>query len=78
MLRIRRAGPADAATIVALIAELAVYEREPDAVEADAATVAAQLASPDPPFGCLLAEHDAAVAGFALYFQSYSTWRARR
>lgn len=77
MLRIRQAGPADAAEIVALIAELAAYEREPDAVEADAATVAAQLADPDPPFGCLLAEHGAAVLGFALYFQSYSTWRAR-
>lgn len=76
-LAIRTATPADAETILAFIRALAEYEREPQAVEATAEVLAAQLASPRPPFECLLAELDGEPVGFALYFQSYSTWRAR-
>ena len=77
MLICRPATPEDAPHIVALIAELAAYEREPAAAEATPEMIAAQLRSPSPPFECLLAEVDGAVAGFALSFRSYSTWRAR-
>ncbi len=76
-LHIRPALEADAATIVTLIQALAAYEREPDAVEVTASDLAAQLASPSPPFACLLALWHGEVCGFALYFQSYSTWRGR-
>lgn len=78
MAAIRFATPADAATILALVRELAAYEREPDAVEATEATLAAQLAEPSPPFECLIAEIDGEAAGFALFFHTYSTWRGRR
>ncbi|MBX3272489.1 MAG: GNAT family N-acetyltransferase [Sandaracinaceae bacterium] len=78
MAAIRFATPADAATILALVRELAAYEREPDAVEATEATLAAQLAEPSPPFECLIAELDGEAAGFALFFHTYSTWRGRR
>jgi len=74
---IRFAGPADAATLHRFIVGLAVYEREPDAVQVTPAELAAQLAAPRPPFECLLAERDGTPAGFALFFQSYSTWRGR-
>ncbi len=74
---IRLAGPEDASTILRFIRELAAYEREPDAVEVDAQTLAAQLAEPSPPFECLIAEDDEPV-GFALFFSTYSTWRGRR
>lgn len=75
--QLRPAGPDDAATIHRLIVELATYEREPDAVVATPDSLRAQLASPRPPFECLLVEEDGAVVGFALYFQNYSTWRGR-
>lgn len=74
---IRFAGPADAATLHRFIVGLAVYEREPDAVRVTPAELAAQLASARPPFECLLGERDGVAVGFALFFQSYSTWRGR-
>lgn len=77
-MNLRFATPADAATLHRLITELAVYEREPDAVDVTVPELQAQLASETPPFECLLAEEDGpTVLGFALFFRSYSTWRGR-
>lgn len=77
-LRIRTADGADAGTIHRFIVELAAYEREPDAVEATPESLRAQLESPHPPFECLIGETEQhGAVGFALYFQSYSTWRGR-
>ena len=76
-IALRPAGPADAPEIHRLIAALAAYEREPEAVEVTPAMLRAQLASERPPFECLIAEADGAVVGFALYFHNYSTWRGR-
>ncbi len=80
MIQIRFATPDDAGTIHRFVCELAAYEREPDAVEVDPPTLAAQLAADPPPFECLLAEHgpERRPVGFALFFHSYSTWRGRR
>ncbi len=75
---LRFAEPRDAATILRFVRELAEYEREPDAVEATEETLAHQLAEAPPPFECLIAEADGAPVGMALFFHSYSTWRARR
>lgn len=72
---IRFAGPDDAATVHRFIVELAIYEREPDAVEATPESLRAQLGSAQPPFECLIAVVDDAPRGFALFFQNYSTWR---
>lgn len=74
---VRTATPEDAETIQRFIVELATYEREPEAVEVTADVLRAQLASERPPFECLIVELDGAPAGFALFFQSYSTWRGR-
>lgn len=80
MIRIRFATPDDAETIHRFVCELAAYEREPDAVEVDPPTLAAQLAAERPPFECLLAEQgpERRPVGFALFFHNYSTWRGRR
>lgn len=72
---IRPATPDDASTIHGLIVELAVYEREPDAVEATPTSIRAQLESDSPPFECIIGQVDDQPVGMALYFQSYSTWR---
>jgi len=76
-VELRFAQPHDAPLILALIEALAAYEREPDAVEVDAATLEEQLRSDRPPFECVLALDGVEAIGFALFFQSYSTWRGR-
>jgi GNAT superfamily N-acetyltransferase len=74
-MHIRPATPADVPTILRFIRELALYEREPDAVVATEADLLRDGWSPTPRFTALIAELDGAPAGFALYFTSYSTWR---
>ena len=73
-IAIRPAVPDDAGTIHRFVSELAAYEREPDAVEATPETFRAQLAAEPSPFEALIAEVAGEAAGFALFFQSYSTW----
>jgi len=73
-IRIRFAGPDDASTLHRFIVELATYEREPHAVASTPETLRRQLEAERPPFESLLAEIDGEPVGFALFFQSYSTW----
>ena len=75
MLNIRPATPSDVPQILAFIRELALYEREPDAVLATEADLLRDGFGPIPRFRCIIAEHAGAPAGFALFFTSYSTWR---
>ncbi len=78
---IRPARPADVPTILALVRELATYEREPDAVVATEAGLEAALFGDHPALFGLIAEHAAAgepvIAGFALWFLNFSTWVGR-
>jgi GNAT superfamily N-acetyltransferase len=74
MLTIRAATPNDVPTILALVRELATYERAPDAVVATEADFLRNGFGERPFFRTLLAESDGAVVGFALYFFGYSTW----
>ncbi len=75
MLTIRPATPADVPQILAFIRELALYEREPDAVLATESDLLRDGCGPTPRFRCVIAESDGVPAGFALFFTSYSTWR---
>jgi GNAT superfamily N-acetyltransferase len=74
MLSIRPATPADVPTILRFIRELALFEREPDAVIATEADLLRDGWGETPRFTCLMAEIDGEPVGFALYFTSYSTW----
>ncbi len=72
---IRPAVPADAPGILTLIRELAAFEREPDAVRATAADIAAALVGEHPVASALVAEDTAGtVVGMALWFRTFSTW----
>jgi GNAT superfamily N-acetyltransferase len=77
-LAIRFARPDDAELIVHFVRELAVYERDLEAVEVTAESLRAQMLSTPAPFECLIAEFDGEPAGIALFFHNYSTWRGRR
>jgi GNAT superfamily N-acetyltransferase len=74
-MHIRPATPADVPTLLRFIRELALYEREPQAVVATEADLLRDGFGPDPRFRALIADVDGAPAGFALFFTSYSTWR---
>ncbi|MFN3201108.1 MAG: GNAT family N-acetyltransferase [Bradymonadia bacterium] len=75
---IRFATPDDAQTIHRFVCELAVYEKEPDAVEVTPEILREQLNSDRPPFECLIAEDGDEPVGMALFFHNYSTWRGKR
>ncbi|QDP95477.1 GNAT family N-acetyltransferase [Microlunatus elymi] len=72
---IREAREDDLDDIVALIKDLATYEKAPDAVRATADGLRTALFCEHPKVFCLMAEtDDHQVAGFALYFYNFSTW----
>ncbi len=77
MLILRDAVPGDVPEILALIRELATYERDPDAVVTTEADLIRDGFGGDPRFHVAIAEWDGAVAGMAFWFLNYSTWRGR-
>lgn len=76
--RIRFATPDDVGEIVDLVIELAVYEREPDAVRLTPETLHDQLFGASPAVFAFVADAPAdsgrRIDGFALWFLNYSTW----
>ena len=74
---IRPAAPGATEAIHRLVVELAVYEREPDAVEATPADFTSALFAENPIVFCHVAEDRASgmIIGFSLWFVSFSTWR---
>jgi GNAT superfamily N-acetyltransferase len=77
-MTIRPATADDVPVILALIRELATYEREPDAVVATEEDIRREGFGRAPSFHVLIAERSGEPVGFALYFFTYSTWRGRR
>ncbi|MGR6329098.1 N-acetyltransferase family protein [Sphingomonas sp. XXL09] len=75
---IRPATPADVPTILDLVRELAVFEREPDAVVATEADLAEALFGEKPAAEAVIAEADGEPLGFALFFHNFSTWTGKR
>lgn len=75
MINIRAAQQQDMKAVLGLITELAIYEKEPDAVivtEEDLITHGFSEGR----FDCFVAEHkDHGVIGMALYYPRYSTWK---
>ena len=73
---VRPAEPDDVPVVLALVRELAAYEREPDAVQATEPMLAAALFGPSPAASCHVAvDADGTVVGFALWYVTFSTWR---
>ena len=75
-MRIREATEADADEVLALIGELADYEKLADQAVATAEDVRQALAGPVVTVSLLEAD-DGAVAGMALWFRTFSTFAGR-
>ena len=80
--RIRLARTDDVAAVHGLVTALAVYEREPDAVEATLADFEAALFGPAALAHCHIAEVDdpergPIVVGMAIWYVTFSTWKGR-
>jgi GNAT superfamily N-acetyltransferase len=74
---IRPAQSVDTDLILALIRELAEYERLPHEVVATGDALRATLFGGQPRAEVLIAQADGQPAGFALFFHTYSTFLAR-
>src|SRR5271156_412594 len=76
-LAIRRARPDQAGLVFSLIRELAEYEKLLHEVEATEADIAAALFGNNPRLFCEIAEWNGEVAGFAIWFNNFSTFSGR-
>lgn len=74
---LRPARPGDEPGILACITALAVYEREPDAVENNVDDLTATLFGSDPKAFAHVIERDGKIVGIALWFVTYSTWTGK-
>jgi len=74
---LRAAEPRDLAAIVALITELAEFERLAHLVEVTPDKLAPHLFGERPAAECVVGEVDGEVVAFALYFTNFSTFLAR-
>lgn len=77
MLHLRPATRADVPLILALIRELATYERDPDAVVATEEALLRDGFGERPLFQVTIAEWSGEPVGFAFWFLAYSTWRGQ-
>lgn len=74
MITIRDAIASDAQTIYDFIIELAVYEKEPDAVVTSVEETREKIFGEDSSVKALICEQDGVAVGHAIYFYNYSTW----
>ncbi len=74
---VRPAIRSDAAFILAMVRELARFEKSEDSVRATVADLERDGWGETPRFEALIAEQAGAPVGFALYFHNYSTWEGR-
>ncbi|MEI7509866.1 MAG: GNAT family N-acetyltransferase [Flavobacterium sp.] len=74
---IRKAVKEDMKTVLDLIQELAVFEKEPDAVVVTVDDLVRDGFSENPLFHCFVAELEHEIIGIALYYYRYSTWKGK-
>ena len=74
-ISIRKAKKEDMTAVLKLIKELAVFEKEPDAVEISVADLQRDGFKEQPEFECFVAEVAEKIQGIALVYKRYSTWK---
>ena len=74
---IRSAQLQDIPEILALIQELAEYEKAPEEAIATSAQLEVALFGPSPKVFCEIVEVDGAIFGCAIWFLNFSTWQGK-
>ena len=74
---VRKAERQDMPQVLDLIRELAVFEKEPDAVEVTVEDLETEGYGNNPLFHCFVAELDEKIVGIALVYYRFSTWKGR-
>lgn len=74
---VRESTPKDMPQVLGLIKELATFEKEPDAVEVTVELLKEVGFNSNPMFTCFVAEVDSEIAGMALVYFRFSTWKGR-
>ena len=75
--QVRKASQEDMPSVLSLIQQLAVYEREPDAVEVTVEDLERDGFGENPLFNCFVAETEGKIIGMALFYFRYSTWKGK-
>ena len=75
MYQTRLATKNDMPRVLELINELAVFEKEPDAVEVTVADLENDGFCEHPKFTCFVVEVEDIIEGLALIYPRYSTWK---
>ncbi len=76
-MEIRKGEKKDMAAVLELIKELAVFEKEPDAVEINIADLERDGFGQTPLFWTFVAEVENTIVGIALYYYRFSTWKGK-
>ena len=76
-MTIRKGEAADMPAVLELINELAVFERQPDAVVVTAADLQRDGFQGNPLFTTFVAEVGEEIVGMALFYYRYSTWKGK-
>lgn len=74
---IRKALKKDMPCVLDLIQELAIFEKEPDAVVVTVDDLVRDGFSEQPLFQCFVAEVENEIIGMALFYYRYSTWKGK-
>lgn len=75
MNQLRLATIKDMPRVLELINELAIFEKEPEAVEVTISDLENDGFGDDPKFTCFVMEVSSRVEGIALVYPRYSTWK---
>lgn len=76
-MNIRKGQKEDMPTVLKLIQELALFEKEPDAVVVTTEDLVRDGFQETPLFYTFIAEVNSEIVGMALYYYRYSTWKGR-
>ncbi len=74
---IRKATKNDMPSVLELIQELAIFEKEPQAVVVTVDDLVRDGFSDNPLFYCFVAEDENNIIGMALYYYRFSTWKGK-
>ena len=74
---IRRGLQEDMQAVHNLIMELAIFEKEPDAVDITVDDLINDGFSDNPRFKIFVAEENETIIGIALFYERYSTWKGK-